>query len=463
MTVQKNKQKTKRIKESLFDNIERIHNLVYKKHVKKRKIKPLLKKVYKQTVRLEDRYLSFFDDKLRKKLEKILPNNVYIKNHKKENEFANTIELLVDGEEVFSKIIKNTNEAKKNILVQMFIWKNDYIGNKIGKALLEAADRGVKVEIRKDALGSIFEVGGYGGRGFFQSNNGFKLKFISKLIGTFYKEPNKNKVKNFKISDNLCAHPNVKVMKDENLKDHSKYYIFDDKVFMTGGMNIGDEYYKNTKMNKARHDFMVNMKSRALVQKFRKRIRGNDVDDFDYGSSVEFSINIIDGKKKQFEIVNKLLELLDKSKKQVVLEMAYLGEQSINDKLVEIANKGVKVKLIIPKKANLQDDLNKMMAAKLLEATNGKIKVMLYPKAMHSKAVLIDDEVSFIGSANLNFGALHNLKETNVIVDDANCKFTKKFKKTLKADTKISKKVKNKKRLKFGFIRAWAEYVIGRI
>ncbi|MBT3704971.1 phosphatidylserine/phosphatidylglycerophosphate/cardiolipin synthase family protein [Candidatus Peregrinibacteria bacterium] len=461
MSVSKNKQKHK--KETLFDNIERIRDLVSRKRLKKRKVKSLLKKIYKQTVRLEDRYLSFFDDKLRKKLKKILPNNIHIKKHKKDNEFSNTIELLVDGEEVFSRIIKNINETKKSILIQMFIWKNDQIGNKIGKALLKAAKRGVKIEIRKDALGSVFEAGGYGGRGFFESNSGFKLKSISKLIAMVYKEPNKQKIKNFKISDKLCTHKNVTVMKDENLNDHSKYYIFDDKIFMTGGMNIGDEYHSNTNPKKARHDFMVNMESRALVQKFKKRLQGNDVDDFDYGSSFEFSINVLNGKKKQFEIVKKLLELLDKAQKKVVLEVAYMGEQSINDKLIEIAKKGVKVELIIPKKSNLQDDLNKMIAAKLLEATGGKIEVLLYPKAMHSKAILIDDKVSFLGSANLNFGALHELKETNVLVNDADCKFTKKFKKTLKADAKISQKVTSKKRLKFQSLKAWLEYAIGRI
>jgi cardiolipin synthase A/B len=456
---------TNKRQQNIFDEIEKIYRLIDGKTVKKRKIKNLLNKIYKKTVKLEDRYVCFLNDKLRKRLKKILPKNVCIQNYKKENEFSNTIELLVDGEESFAKIIKNINNAKKNILIQMFIWKNDHVGNRVGKALLKAAERGVKIEIHKDALGSIFEIGGYMHRGFFEQEKNFKLKVISKVVSLFYKEKNKDQIKNFDVSDKLCAHENVKVMKDEKLEDHSKYFIFDDKTFMAGGMNIGDEYYAKLKKNrkKTRHDFMVNMESRALVSKFKKRLAGNDMDDFDYGSSFEFSINIINGSKKQFEILEKTLELLDNAKKEVLIEMAYLGDKSINKKLIEIVGKGVKVKLIIPKKSNLQDNLNKMMATRLFELTNGKIEILLYPKAMHSKVMLVDGEVTSLGSANLNFGALHELKETNVLVNDADCKFTKKIKKTLKADAKISKKVTSKKRLKFQSVKAWIEYAIGRI
>ena len=48
-------------------------------------------------------------------------------------------------------------EARESIYINMFIWRDDVIGNTIARELLEAADRGVKVEIVKDRYGILCE------------------------------------------------------------------------------------------------------------------------------------------------------------------------------------------------------------------------------------------------------------------------------------------------------------------
>ena len=39
----------------------------------------------------------------------------------------------------------------------MFIWRDDNIGNKIAKAIIDAANRGVKVNISVDRYGVVLE------------------------------------------------------------------------------------------------------------------------------------------------------------------------------------------------------------------------------------------------------------------------------------------------------------------
>ena len=39
----------------------------------------------------------------------------------------------------------------------MYVWRSDVIGNAIGKALCNAADRGVKIHIRKDLSAMMYE------------------------------------------------------------------------------------------------------------------------------------------------------------------------------------------------------------------------------------------------------------------------------------------------------------------
>ena len=212
-----------------------------------------------------------------------------------------------------------------------------------------------------------------------------------------------------------------------------------------------------------RHDYMVEMKSKTVVYKFLQRLKGSFIDDFDDGSSVEFAYNIKAHDAKQFEIMIKFIEFLRMAKKEIIIEMAYLGDPSVTKAIVEAANRGVEVSLIIPQKSNLQDSLNKFVTRKILRDSNGKVKVYLYPKPLHAKALMVDGYLSFLGSTNLNIGALRTLKETNVIVNDANCQFTKRFHATLVHDISISKKAKYERQLGYKSFVAWAEIVIARL
>ena len=65
--------------------------------------------------------------------------------------------LLIDGKQAFPEIINTINQAKDLIKINMFIWRDDKIGNEIANALLNAANRGVQVEISKDRYGLILE------------------------------------------------------------------------------------------------------------------------------------------------------------------------------------------------------------------------------------------------------------------------------------------------------------------
>ena len=71
--------------------------------------------------------------------------------------FYNNLELLIDGKNAFPVILDCIKNAKKSIYINMFIWRDDNIGNIIGEAVLEAANRGVKVDISKDKYGVVLE------------------------------------------------------------------------------------------------------------------------------------------------------------------------------------------------------------------------------------------------------------------------------------------------------------------
>ena len=65
--------------------------------------------------------------------------------------------LLVDGTAAFDEILRCIDAADRSIIINMFIWRNDPIGNRLAKAILRAAQRGVRVTISVDRVGMILE------------------------------------------------------------------------------------------------------------------------------------------------------------------------------------------------------------------------------------------------------------------------------------------------------------------
>ena len=57
------------------------------------------------------------------------------------------------GHNAFNEIILDIDQAQRSILIQMFIWRDDNIGNRLLSHVQKALDRGVKVTIQKDAFG----------------------------------------------------------------------------------------------------------------------------------------------------------------------------------------------------------------------------------------------------------------------------------------------------------------------
>lgn len=68
----------------------------------------------------------------------------------------------------------------------------------------------------------------------------------------------------------------------------------------------------------------------------------------------------------------------------------------ISDAIITKANQGVSIKIILPKKANIQDDLNKSIMQKILDKTQGNVDIYFYPRMIHAKVVHIDGEKTFI-------------------------------------------------------------------
>lgn len=71
----------------------------------------------------------------------------------------NKIETIIDGEEMFNRLLEDIKNAKETINIMFFIVKNDFVGKALINALTEKAREGVTVRFLVDALGSR-QIGG---------------------------------------------------------------------------------------------------------------------------------------------------------------------------------------------------------------------------------------------------------------------------------------------------------------
>ncbi len=428
---------------NVFDKIEKVSTLLEKEselsEAEIGEAKKLLTEITEDTKRMDGEVRSFFEDSVFDHLQNLLPQHPFFHElNKDSSEFIDFVDLLIDGEESFEKIIESIKAAEKSIYINIFIWRDDHIGNQVAKEVLSAADRGVRVTIVKDQLGAVFEHAEENKQSFFHKEllpEDVLLQKARFVDATYMQhgEASDTTQKVNPLTQKLLEHPNITVEHNTVRNDHSKYYIFDDERLITGGMNIGDEYHKEW------HDYMVEAESPLLVQKFRERLSGND--DFDEGSSIEFSLNLPSSLVEQKEIEPMVIELLNNAEEEVIIEMAYFGDEDITDAIVEVANRNVDVTIIIPERANIQDSLNRSVAREIIQKTGNKVKVYLFPRMLHAKLIHVDGRFTFLGSANLNEEATQRLAETNILINDKNAPFTQEVRQQLSDDMSQSSKV----------------------
>jgi len=366
------------------------------------------------------------------------------------------MKLLVEGQAAFDYIFEKIEHAEKSIDINMFIWRNDRIGNKLAEVLLKAADRGVKINIVKDKLGAIFEHAEETRQSFFNQKIGLRGRVKAKCIDIFYPMKGKSCPKHEKneLLEHLSTHDNVKLDVQRYIADHSKYYIIDDYILIIGGINVEDKELYTDAEGKRYHDYMIGFEDEQVVKLFKNRLFGEMP--FDSSRDIEFIFNRYKNHQLDKAVKAGLLNYFDKAEKHMDILMAYIGDDTMTDKIVEIANKGTQVSLMLPARPNLQQDWNMKIACEILKRTDNKVKVYLNPKMVHAKLISIDHKYLTFGSTNLNKQAMNNLGELNVCLL-MNSDISEMLKIVIDKEKASSRLIENYEELKYNRVKAFVE------
>jgi cardiolipin synthase len=314
------------------------------------------------------------------------------------------LELLVDGKEAFKEIFAAIDSAETSVYIQTYIWKDDSTGQKVVAKLKAAADRGVRVAIRKDMLGTFFELGDM-------------LKGRPSPVFT---------------KAGLKGHNNIHV--DTALfadTDHSKYCIFDESSVIFGGMNIADEYHLQW------HDFMVLLRGKVWTEAFIKKVLKRS------RWPVLFPLVLTVNNSKETEIRTATIEIIASAKQRIVIEHAYFSDDRVIEAVKQAAARGVRVEIILPKVPDTHLYANMAAINRLLDPESGKVaRVLLYPHMSHAKVIMTDDRIVAIGSANLTPRSMLTSEEITLFVHGASTTpFMRQLREQLEKDIAVSEEV----------------------
>lgn len=301
------------------------------------------------------------------------------------------VRLWVDGPAAFRRIEKLLRRARHMILVQMFIWVDDQLGQRMAALLIEAADRGVQVEVTKEAVGDFFEIGG-------------------DFLATRHSER--------ECWQRFWNHPRIRVTYATH-NDHAKVYIIDDQVLLLTGMNIADDYLS------IHHDFLVELRGRHFVEQYlMRRLPADDA------GAVRLVMNTDDQKN----VRRCLMQLLASARESIVVEHAYVSDPEVIEALLAALRRYVRVTVIMPTSTDLHYYANMSSIGRLLlEGRRLPLRVFLFEGRIHGKVLLVDQDRAFIGSANLIRSSLDDMGEVNVLVCGKK-RFLHRLKETLRED-----------------------------
>ena len=299
---------------------------------------------------------------------------------------GNELELLVDGQETFDNIFAGIEAAEEYILVQFFIVKHDELGRELHKRLLAKAKEDVRVYFLYDEVGS----------------NALSKSYINELrdAGAEILDFNTRKGpgNRFQI----------------NFRNHRKIVVVDGHTAWVGGHNVGDEYMGRDPEFGRWRDTHVRITGPAALA-----VQLSFLEDWHWatGKALEFGWvpHLPEGEGKDVLIyptgpADRLetatlmfLTGINAATERIWIASPYfVPDESLMNALHLAALRGVDVRIIIPDKA---DHTLVWLAAYSFfeEAAETGIRFFRYMDGfLHQKVVLIDNDISAIGTANFD-------------------------------------------------------------
>ena len=297
----------------------------------------------------------------------------------------NEVKLLINGDATFDAIFAAIGQAKETVLIQFFIIHDDELGRRLQNLLLEKAAEGVAIYVLYDRIGSHALPGSYSEK---LRAGGVQIKAFATRSGWLNR---------FQI----------------NFRNHRKIVVVDGERGFLGGHNVGDEYvglkpplapWRDT------HVQVIGPVVACLQESF--------AEDWFWATRELPPLSLPESFPEDGVLCQLLasgpadaqetcslffVEAIHSATERVWITSPYfIPDEAVSAALRLAVLRGVDVRLLLPSRP---DHYIVYLASSLFafEAVRAGVRVFRYlPGFLHQKVVLVDNEISAIGSANLD-------------------------------------------------------------
>ncbi len=317
---------------------------------------------------------------------------------------SSKVDLLVDGMATYDAIVAAIAAAQRHVHVEYYIFVGDRSGTRIRDALIERAKAGVPVRLLLDGVGS--------GR----LNNAFLAPLLEAGVELAWFHPVRWWLTPF-------LRPKL------NLRSHRKIVVCDGQVGFTGGINVTDD--ENEGLNPAAyHDLHMRFEGESV-----RWLQTAWLEDWHYATDQNLSEADVfvpadegtictqvlpSGPDNPWEPIHRVhVEAIHRAERRVWLATPYfVPSQAALFALDGAAMRGLDVRLLLPARSDskLVDASARSYFKRLQQAG---VRIYLYgPRMLHSKALLVDDGLAVIGSANFDSRSFRLNFELSVLFCD---------------------------------------------
>jgi cardiolipin synthase A/B len=351
---------------------------------------------------IEDNTLDFRHKETAKHKDMI---NLHLRNNDAVLTQDNDVQVFNDGAAKFSALVDDLEKAKDHIHFQYYIVRLDNLGKRLLDVLIQKAKQGVQVRLLYDDMGS----------------RGVHKRHFRELIR------HGGQVEAFFPSILPLINPRL------NYRNHRKIVVIDGRIGYIGGFNVGDEYLGLKKRFGYWRDTHLRIEGSALhplqtrfILDWNQASANQDIEYNDIffpiipqKGSVSMQI-VSSGPDSEWEqIKDGYLKMIFRAEKYIYIQTPYfIPDVSFLDALRIACLSGVDVRIMIP---NKPDHMFVYWAtyANVGNLLKAGAKIYIYENGfLHSKQIVIDDEVSTVGTANIDVRSFKLNFEVNAFIYD---------------------------------------------
>lgn len=301
---------------------------------------------------------------------------------------ARKLDLYNNGDDAYDAIEQAIARATHHVHLEYYIWEADHTGTRLRDLLVERARAGIECRVLVDAIGSPRA----------------KRKFVAPMIDAGVRVAWFNPLTLGALRMGLV-----------NFRTHRKIVVCDGRVGFTGGINVTDVHAARQARDKAWRDTHARIEG-AAVQGLQRLFLEDwhfatdddaPVDEYfpnDPGEG-EHIVQVLGSGPDHtlFPIHKVYFSAIAAADERVLITTPYfVPDEPVLTALTTAALRGVDVQVLVPKEGDsaLVSAAARSYFEELLAVG---VKIFEYgPPMLHAKTMVIDNELSIVGTANMD-------------------------------------------------------------